>query len=393
VRELAQKLAQKLVLGSLVLGSLYVGSTQLAAAPIQGKPDQVFYINPRGEVRTDNGLVESNTLTETVITNLDGDEKKRKSASVVRVVFGRVPAAYSDGLSYMQRGDFENAAAKFRLAAGDGETRPAVQAQARLEAARALVEQAKVDQTVFGEAKSELETFLADHATNREVPAARMLHGRTTLLSGDSVGALASYRGLFGEGESGTPTPGYSLALCYEAGIAAVDTALMLGNADAAREILSSIETSLPGVLAGLEEEDPNRMRLLAVQASARLGEGWVLLASEQTSQAVTFFRTQVQNAQADEAELRFGAQLGFGMALLASGKAREAQLELAKVSALDFSSRDRAAKALIGLANCALSLPDSNARSQAKAWVTTVLERYADTPAVLDARDLSKKL
>ena len=379
------------VLGALALGTVCAASIE--AAPLQGKPDQVFYRNARGDVKTDNGTITENTLSETVIEDSSGDEQKRSSDVVVRVVLQRVPAAYDDGSAYMARGDFENAAAKFRLVAGDDGSRPVVKAHARLMAANALMERGKIDAAAFGDAKSELETFLSDHADNRDVPIARMLHARAARLSGDAEAAFTGYSELFGEAGAGTPTTGYPLALCYEAGIAAVETALSSGNTEGAQTILGSIESSLPAVLAALEEADPDRERMLAVQSAARLGEGWVLLAGDQASQAATFFRTQVQNAEAGNSELRFGALLGLGESLLAAGEAREAQLALAKVSSLDFSSRDRVARALTGLAACALQLPDANARGQAKAWVQTVLDHYADTPAVLRANELAKGL
>lgn len=380
-------------LGRTAAPALFLGLASLGLlAPIasaQGKPDQVFWRNARGDVRVDSGTITENTLTETVLTTSDGKDQKRASDVVVRVSFGRVPTAYADGTAYFERGDFENAAAKYRLAAGDDGTSPVLQARARLQAARALMEQGRADTAAFGEARSELETFLADHADNRDVPAARMLLGRALRLSGDAAAATTAYRELFGEAGAGTPTTGYPLALCYEAGAAAAETALVAGDSATAQEVFGTIESGLPTVLASLEEEDPARGRLLAVQSTARLGEGWVLLASDQGSQAVTFFRTQVQNAPADQPALRFGAQLGLGEALLASGEPRQAQIELAQVSSLDFTSRDRVARALTGLAACALELPDSQARSQAQAWLDTVLNDYADTPAALVARGM----
>ena len=382
---------RRLAAVALAGAAAFLGSTA-HAAPLQGKPDQVFYRNARGDVRVDSGTITENTLSETVIADADGDEKKRSSDVVVRIVFGRVPAAYADGDAYFQRADFENAAAKFRLVAGDDGASPVIRAASRLRAAETLMELAKTDATAFGEALSEVETFLADHADNRDVPHARTLQARATRMGGDAAAAAGLYKALFEEAGSGTPTEGYPLSVCYAAGVQAAECALESGDTDTAQALFDSITSSLPTVLGNLDEDDVERAPLRAAQSAARLGEGWILLAKEQHSQAVTFFRTQVQqvqNAPAGDAELRFGALLGLGESLLAAGEPREAQLQLAQVSSLDFSSRDRVARALVGLAAASLELPDANARAQAKGWVDTVLDRYADTPAVLAARAL----
>ena len=385
--------ARVLAAAFLVAASIGSGSTPSAAPLPQGKPDQVFYRNARGDVRSDSGRIIENSLTQTVIEDQRGDEKKRASDIVVRVVFSRVPPAFTDGKAYGARGDFENAAAKFRLVAGDSSVREPVRARARFLAAQALMDQGKLDAEAFASARGEWETYLSDHAEDRDVPLGRMHLGRAALLSGDAAKALEVFSALFEEAGSGTPTTGYPLALCYRAGIAASEVALSQGDADTARAILGSIESGLPAVLSGLEEDDPARRTLLAVQSAARLGEGWLLLSAGQTAQAVTFFRTQVQNAQSGDSELRFGALLGLAEALLADGEARAAQIEFAKVSSLDFASPDRVARALTGLAACALKLPDAKARTQAKQWVQTVITDFGDTPAVLTARELIKGL
>jgi len=387
----ARGLGRRALLRSSTLALTLGCSLGLAGVTTAQANDQVFWINARGDVRIDSGTITENTLRETVLTMGD-DEQSRASDLVVRVVFGNISPAFADGQAYMARGEFENAAAKFRLAAGDADTRPVGRAHARWMAANTLMERGKTDPAAFGEAQAEFETFLSEYPENRKVPQARMLLGRAQHLAGDVAAAGETYSALFAEGGSGTPTTGYPLVLCYEAGLAAAEAALAQGDGEAARALYGSIESSLPTILSGLEAGDPAVGELEAVQSAARLGEGFVLLASDQANQAVTFFRTQVQNAPADEPALRFGAQLGLGEALLASDEPREAQLALAQVSSLDFTSRDRVARALIGLAEAALALPDANARTQAKTWVDTVLEGYADTPAVLRAHELAAR-
>ena len=65
---------------------------------------------------TATGTVLSNGLEE-VTVDVKGSTRKIDSQTVQRVVFGQVPAAFRDGEAYSLRGDFENAASSFRLAA------------------------------------------------------------------------------------------------------------------------------------------------------------------------------------------------------------------------------------------------------------------------------------
>ena len=123
---------------------------------------------------------------------------------------------------------------------------------------------------------------------------------------------------------------------------------------------------------------------------SARLGEGFCLLAKGSTSQARTFFQGQLTNASKSSSQ-RFGARLGLAQALFADGRFREAQIEFAQVSAIDHTDRDRVARALVGLAECSQQLSDSTGRQQAKSWLQTVKDQYGDTPSALRAQELLK--
>ena len=118
------------------------------------------------------------------------------------------------------------------------------------------------------------------------------------------------------------------------------------------------------------------------------------MLASDNASQAMNFFRAQLANAGSDApAALRFGARLGLAEALLSSDKVREAQIEFARVAALDHTDRDNVARALVGQARCALQTSDSGARANARAWLETVTSQYGDTPSVLSAQEILESL
>jgi len=371
-----------LALGALAPTSVAQGS----------RPDQVMWRNPRGQIKTDTGTIIENTLQKTVIETSSG-QKDRKSDIVESVRFGDVPTNFTDGIAYFDRGDFPNAAAKFKLAAGDPDTpRAVVRAYARLRAAEALMKSGAVDPGAFAQAKAEAETFLADHPNNRDVPKVRMLNARATRLGGDSMAAAELYRSLFMEAAGGAPTEGYGLVHCYRAGLAAAKSFLEAGETTQAKELYGTMESSLPALLAEVDAEDPKRQALEGILSEARLGDGYILLAEGSATQARNTFEGYVRNADLGQPDLIYGAHLGLAEAYLADGNHREAQLEFAFVASMDHLSRDRVARSLVGMAECALKLTAvTTAKTDAKTWLEDVRDHYGDTPSVLRALEMLK--
>ncbi len=358
-------------------------------ASAQARADQVLWVDARGQTRLVRGTIKENSLARVVI---DEGERDRTLAplEVLRIVFGEVPPSFGEAESYLDRDDFENAAAKFQIAAGDASAREVVRAAARLRAAEAWMSQGAKDPEGFRQAVSASERFLADFPNHRDVPAARALQARATWLSGDAPRAAELLRALFQEGRAKTGS-GYPIEGVHRAGLSAAETFLTAGEAAKAREMFNAVDSSLAEALAAVTAGTPQHAALAELESLARQGEGRCLLASGNTSQARTFFQRERDASQTNTQ--RFGAQLGLAEALLADGHAREAEIEFAQVSALDAGDRDRVARALLGLAECALRLPESTARQQARRWIQVVRDHYGDTPSARRAKTLSETL
>jgi TolA-binding protein len=379
------------------LGRALVGSTAtvlalaFAGAPSEAqkapsKPDHVLWKNQRGQSNTVVGTVSENSLTHVVI-DTTSTQRKLDALTVERVEFGDVPQSYADAQTYLTRGDIENAAAMFSLAAGDAAARTVVRAHARLSAAQAWLRRGASDRSALDKAKKDCEQFLAEFGTNRDAPEARLLLGRLQRLSGDVASAAQTYQALYGEAAAGTA--GYPARISFQAGLRAGEALLAGKDAAKARELFLGLDAALGTALPALADNDPLRPLFTSLQSEARLGEGYCLLASGSLSQAKTFFQSQITAAEKQPARL-FGARLGLGEALLAEGSARAAQLEFAQVSAIDHTDQDRTARALVGLAESALAL---SAKADAKLWLETVRTQHADTPAALKAQELLQKL
>ena len=344
----------------------------------------------RGEVTKVLGTVTENSL-ETVRIDRDGKESTFDASEVVRIQWGQAPPSYQDGTTYLSRADFENAVARFRVAAEDASGRSVVQADARLKAAETLLAWAAVDANRCSEAANEADRFLADHPSNRSVPRAQWIKGRAQWLGGDP-GAAATFKALYEQGASDPPSPGYDRALCLEAGLAAAQTALLTKDTVNAKALFTAVESAFREMAAGTEDDAALLERLLTGQGEAAVGDGWCMLADERASAAQRFFEGLVDREELGTAG-RSSARLGLAEALLADGKAREAQFQFARVSSLDYSSRDRVAQALVGLASCGLTLKDADGLAEARSALERVRDQFGDTPAAARAITILKGL
>jgi hypothetical protein len=359
-----------------------------------GRPDQVFVRNARtATVSMVSGSVTANELARVALTAA-GKETTYKAELVERIEWGDVPPSYRDGREYFARGQWSDAAAAFRIAAGDAGGRDIVRAHARLRAAEALLRWGAAEPVHFGEAAQEAARFLSDYPTNRDVPRARMVEARATWLAGNPKDAAAKYRTVYDEWKAGSPTEGYDALVCMRAGLEGARASLAAGDTLAARELYTALDGALGALLPTVEPTHSARHDLEDLRQEAVLGEGWCELAAKNHRAALTFFQSKLSAAQQEKSDtLRYGAMLGLGEALLADIKAREAQLHLARVAALDHTDRDRSARALVRLAESALLLGDAESRVQAKTWLEVVLARYGDTPWAAPARQLMEKV
>jgi TolA-binding protein len=366
-----------------VVLALATSALVVAQAP---RPDQVFRLDARnGEIVTVTGRVEQHGLERVVVVRKDDQQSRFDSAEVVEVVFGDVPPSYSDAQRYLERKDFENAVARFRVAAGDAATRPVVQGRARLAAAESLMAWGAVDATRFREAADEAQSFLTSFADDRNVPIARALLGRAQLLAGDAAASAATLKSLFEAGQAGTI--GYPKALTLQAGHDAAHAFLAAGNSAEASALFDALGTAVAAApregLDGL-----TRARLDGLGELASLGAGFVSLAEGKGDRAESFFRGKVDAMQTGAA--RNAARLGLGEGLLLQSRLRPAQVALASASALSYSNVDIEARALLGLGQVYVALGDA---SEAKKSLERVVRVHGATTSAAKAAELLKTL
>lgn len=378
-------------LAVLALSALFTGTAGASSAQ-SAKPDQLVIRRGTGATRSLSGELTKYSL-DGVTLDTGGRTQRFDANEVVRATFGDVPKNYAEAVIYAGRSEWESAAARFKLVAGDAGARDLVRASSRLRLAEALMRLGTHDSNFFAEAQDAAAKFIADYADNLEVPLARGVQARAMLLTGDAAGAAELYTALASELQNGVPTPGYDLESTASAGLAAARAWVAAGDTIKAREAFAAAKTNLTTAVTNAEDEEL-KARLGRLLDRADLGEGWVLLASDNASGARTFFEGELNRNPDGSSAQRFGALLGLGEALLAEGETTRAQLALAKVAALDPVDRDRSARAQIGLARCALAnTGDPKSREHARTAAQTVLDRYGDTPSLAAAQELLSTL
>lgn len=371
--------------------------SRAASAVIQEKAaalDQVFVRSKRDRsVAPVAARVERNDLDKVVVT-VGGKEVNYDGSLVVRINFGDAPQSFRDGLSYLDRGLYSDAVAQLRSAAGDGSARAVVKAVAQLETAEALLRWGATEPARFVEAVTEAQAFLSANPGHRETPRARALLGRAQWLAGKPAEAGATLKALWAELKGSEATAGYEVADCLRAGVHAARALADAKDTLGAREIYTSLESQAGPLAAGAAADDPLKSVYQNIADEASLGAGFVDLAGGQAKQALTFFQNKVNSLNAGSSHaMRFGARLGLGEALFAEGRLRDAWLQLARAAALDPQDADRAARALVKLAECYSKLEDGDARLQACTRVKAVLSTAGGTPAAVRARQLQKEL
>lgn len=382
-RHLGRRLGAALLLG---LGMLALASDAVA----QSRPDQV-YVNTKGNVAPVSGKLLRNDIDKVVIEQ-GGREREFETSRVVRVVLGRVPATYTEAAAMLARGEAVDAARGFAQAASDSSASDVVRASARLRAAEALFAAGAKDAGQLAEAADGARRFLDDYPQNREVPNARLLEARAKRLAGDAKGALVLFRSLHGEASGSTTSAGYDPVLVYTAGLEGAHAALEASDVAAARELFGALEQQLAGALATAETGSELARDLTSLQVSTQLGEGYILLSEGRAPQALAFFRGQHSSAGESDT-MRHRAGLGLGLALFATNDLRAAQLEFARYAAIGIDDPEGHARALLGAAQTALGLGDTEGREQARAWLTAVVESPRPSIASQKAQDLLRSL
>lgn len=367
---------QRLLTGARIglAAALALGTAGLAAA--QSKQDTVYRYNERTEkTQTLQGKVTEDTLGGLKMIRGGDKTSEYPATDIVQVVFGDLPVGLSDGRKLVKRGEYEQAIASFQGAATDDDVREPVRAQARLESIQAMMAWGATDRSRFAGAISEADRFISDFSTSRHLPAARAMKARAAWLSGDAEAARDGYAALY---EAGSAADSGYLALdVADAALQGGLAAYAAGDASKGRELMGMAENAYRAV----ESTRPGAASRALVGAElASLAESLSKVARGDFSGARSGLQRAMDSKESDAAKM--AARLAFAKVLLNEGEVFEAKLAFAQVAAIDHSSADRRAEAMIGLADVALAEGGDDAEARAREHLQRVVKGYGDTPA-----------
>ncbi len=351
------------------------------------KADTVYRVNARtGKTTPIQGSVTADGLEKLAITLKDDDTKSYDSSEILRVVWGDVPTSFTDAKKYAKRADWQNAVSSYKEAASDSDARPPVQAAARLHAVESLLTWGKAEPARFADAVAEAERFIAEFADSRHYPQVRALKARASWLSGDATAARDGYKSLYEAGKGGAA--GFDPLLVADAALQGGLAAFAAGDSAGGRELLTFAE----GAFRGIESEDAGvKAQAATGQEIAALGE----LLSKVARNDFSGVESALERA-ADKGETVGGkaaAKLALGKALLGQEKPNDALLHFAWVSAMDHTSADRRAEALIGIAEASMGISPEKGPAQAKAALERVVRDYGATPSARIASERLKSM
>ena len=388
--------------------SLAVAAMSLAsAAEVQTKPalqsppaqqekvefDQLAVRMDDDSVQSLAGWVTADGLTQVTLL-IAGKETKLASVDVLKVTWGNAPRSYMDALASLNRGQFAAATEQFRRAAEDSSARQVVRASARLEAAQALLRWGAIDPMRLAEAHTEAQRFQRECADSRGVARADLIEARAAWMSGQANEAAQVYGWVFDTWALEEVLPGFRCEDCLESGCNAARALLDIQPPDtqAARGLYVRVSQAAVYELE-LHALPFDISQVTRIRDEANQGSEFVDLAEGKQAVARKLFEGRLEAQSSISETTKCCATLGLALALQAGGKLREAQFQFAKVSALEFIDRDRAARAQVGLAETTLQLGDSDAKPQARNLLEDVVKTQGDTLSAAKARELLAKL
>jgi tetratricopeptide (TPR) repeat protein len=313
-----------------------------------------------------------------------GKEQKIRTDQVIKIEWGNLPESYQRAGVAAEKGDWEKAASLYQDAANSS-SRAAFSAAAGFLALDALLKTSSGDATKAGSAATNAQNWLDKNADHGKTPETMAMLGKLWLLAAKPEEALAAFKKLEeAVNTKNLPTTWLARAR-YGQAMALTDE----GKFEKARQAFGSAAATLRGQDLS---KDP---AAAAIFIAAEVGKGETLMAEGKFDSALQNFQQITMVAGSNEA-LKTAAICGQAAALVEIAvagkdhkKLRNAQDQLARVSATDLLDGDSSAKALYYLGKVVKALgkdePDSARRS--KRYFESVIQGYPDSSWALIAQ------
>gem|GEM_PF-3081530 len=313
-------------------------------------------------------------------------EKKLSADKVREVIYGDQPAAYTQGIRFLEKMDFENAIASLKLSMEGSGVRDWVKTYARLHMGRAYQLWGASDKSKFQEAINTYNDLLADDPKTRFYAEVLLNMALAHSSNGDLSNAVATFERL------GKEAYEKKLGVVWEARAKheKAEAKLLAGQLDESERDFKSSETFCTEQ-AKKTDDVVLKAELDRLAGLDRLSQGKVLIKRKRYKQAQDFFKGVLSNSSST-LEAMAGAQNGLAECFLAEKKVKEAQNQFAIARVVYGAVSVEAAKATYYLGICCLELKEKEPKYKMMAQ-TYFQEVVTLFPATFWAKEAQKKL
>ncbi|KAA3608154.1 MAG: hypothetical protein DWQ01_13865 [Planctomycetota bacterium] len=275
------------------------------------------------------GAVQSATLEEVQYQDGAGQTQTLEGRQILSIEFGRLPALIAQAEKYLADQDYQNAVNTFDGAVAAGQGPPWAATYAALGKAKALLAWAQVDPGRASEAATAFQNWVATHPDHFHVLEARTGLAQALALSGKVDEAARNLEEL----ATFAFNKNLSKHVEFTAQVDRCEVYLIGKQAQVAETRLRDLIPQLQGAIGNRETPMGVRglLRSLLSRSQILLGDA---LEGRQGSAAVRPYWESLLKDPTVSPDVRAAASLGLALAARAAGKAREAQLLMARVVA-----------------------------------------------------------
>lgn len=311
-------------------------------------------------------------------------EKTISADKVGEIIYHDVPQAYKNGLSFLEKGEYENAVNSLNLAMEKRGVGDWIQTYGLFNIAKAYQLWGLTSPSKFQKAVESYNKILEVNPETRFFPEVLFGLAESYALHGDLANAVKAYDRLAQEAYDKKLGALWEARAKYEKAVAQLN-----GEAfdDAERDLRSAM--TFAAEQAKSARNDPVlEAALNRIASLSRLNQGSVLIKKNKVSDARRFFEDILQDSTSSRDALA-GASCGLGECLWTEKKLKEAQEQFAKARVLYFDIPEEGARAAYYLGLICLELKDKepNYKKRAKDYFQEVIDLYPKTSWAKQAR------
>jgi hypothetical protein len=311
-------------------------------------------------------------LEEVVYVNSSGDEVTRPSREILSLVPGPMPAELAAAEAFAANLDFQNAANAFDAASGSLE--PAwLAAYAGLRHAEVLLAWSAIDPSQASAAASAFKAWSTANADSYWLPRASYGQAKAQALSGDVQSATT----LMQELADRAFEKNLGRQVEFMAALTRSEAFLLGGQAEVAEARLRDLEDKLGEAKRDQDIPRGTRAAIALMQVDAQLLLGRAIEEKDGITAAASYWEGLAE-ARDTPPDVRAAARIGLALAAKEQGDLRTAQLQLARVVALQQAKAEVMAHALYEMAEVTEAL--GNKPVPAKTYRERLKALYPET-------------